>query len=345
MGFIMKLSLLLISFAVACHTLPQNDIANQIAEKQGLTIDSKQSQPQNEEIKSEDHRIAGHVQGCTIRYETKFEVQEIENIRQECKEWTETICTTKTRPNCYHTHENKCETRYEEKCNYYNEQQCIDNWRDVCETRSKEECDVVVKEIQVPYVEDECITRKERRCEKHWEQTTIGKKVWVDNPESCKFYDTTDCQPITKHRPELKHETECNQVPYQHCDRVKDTTCHDIPKKDCRNEPYQECKEITIQHCDQESYQDCQDYPRTKCNDVHELIPKQVTVQIPVRDCSSSDNYPHIPRASDVVKTSDEKVVGNNEEKIVFKIEDEHEIDGSGDYNENDDVKFNDVTL
>jgi len=341
----MKLSLLFISFVVACHTLPQNDIANQIAEKQGLDIDSNTSQPQNKEIKSEDHRIADHVQGCTIRYETKFEVKEIENIRQECKEWTETICTTKTRPNCYHTHENKCETRYEEKCNYYNEQQCIDNWRDVCETRSKEECDVVVKEIQVPYVEDECITRKERRCEKHWEQTTIGKKVWVDNPESCKFYDTTDCQPITKHRPELKHETECNQVPYQHCDRVKDTTCHDIPKKDCRNEPYQECKEITIQHCDQESYQDCQDYPRTKCNDVHELIPKQVTVQIPVRDCSSSDNYPHIPRASDVVKTSDEKVVGNNEEKIVFKIEDEHEIDGSGDYNENDDVKFNDVTL
>merc|ERR1711913_267307 len=165
--------------------------ANHIAEKQGLTIDSKQSQPQNEEIKSEDHRIAGHVQGCTIRYETKFEVQEIENIRLECKEWTETICTTKTRPNCYHTHEKK--------------------------------------------------------CEKHWEQTTIGKKVWVDNPESCKFYDTTDCQPITKHRPELKHETECNQVPYQHCDRVKDTTCHDIPKKDCRNEPYQDCKEITIQ--------------------------------------------------------------------------------------------------
>ena len=85
----MKLSLLLISFAVACHTLPQNDIANHIAEKQGLTIDTNQSQPQNKELKSEDHRIAGHVQGCTIRYETKFEVQEIENIRQECTDWTE----------------------------------------------------------------------------------------------------------------------------------------------------------------------------------------------------------------------------------------------------------------
>jgi hypothetical protein len=344
MDSFLKLSLLVISMSVVCYTLPQNDIAENIAEKHGLEINNKQTQQQNQEHQSEDHRIAGPVLGCTIRYETKFEVQHVENIRQECNEWTETICTTKTRPKCYHTHENQCQTKYEEKCIHYKEQECVDNWRKVCETRSKEVCDVVVKEIQVPYVEDDCITRKETRCEKHWEEPIKGKKVWVDNPATCRLYDTTDCQPVTKHRPELKQETECSQVPYQHCDRVKDTQCHTIPKKECKNEPYQDCKEVTIKTCNQESYQDCQNYPRTKCKDVHEKIPKQVAVQVPVRDCSSSDIHHHIPRVSEVVKSSDKKIVDSGE-KIVFKLGDENKNEDNEDGNESDDVKFNDVKL
>ena len=89
MDSFLKLPLLLIAMSVVCHTLPQNDIAENIAAKHELKINSKQTQQNNKEEKSEDHRIAGPGQGCTIRYETKFEVQVVENIRQECNEWTE----------------------------------------------------------------------------------------------------------------------------------------------------------------------------------------------------------------------------------------------------------------
>ena len=39
--------------------------------------------------RSEDHRISDHREGCPIRYETRFEIQEIENVRIDCREWTE----------------------------------------------------------------------------------------------------------------------------------------------------------------------------------------------------------------------------------------------------------------
>ena len=89
MDSFLKLPLLLITISVVCHTLPQNDIAENIAAKHKLEINSKQTHQNNKEERSEDHRIAGPVQGCTIRYETKFEVHEVENVRKECNEWTE----------------------------------------------------------------------------------------------------------------------------------------------------------------------------------------------------------------------------------------------------------------
>jgi hypothetical protein len=331
------LRVLVIAMSVVCHTLPQNDIAKNIAAKHGL-----------QEEKSEDHRITGPQYGCKIRYETKFEIQEIESVRQECNHYTETKCTTHTRPKCEHHHEKKCDTKYKEECRHYKEQECTDTWRSQCVTRSKEVCDFVVKEIQVPYVEDECITRQERRCEKHWEESIEGgivKKVWVDNLPTCKLYDATDCKPVTKHRQELTKERKCNQVPYQHCDRVKDTQCHLVPRKECKDIPYQDCRDVVIEVCNPESYQDCQDYPRRKCRDVHEKKPQQVTVQVPIRDCSfSSDNHHHIPRANKLDEQLDAQVIENSD-KILFKIGEnevnKEEVDGNDDDNhKDDDVKF-----
>lgn len=301
MQSLLFLPLLVVSISVVCHTLPQNDIFEDIVAKHGPQVN-----------KSKIHRLAGPEQGCRIKYETKFVIKEVENVRPECTQWTETKCTTQTRPKCTHRHETKCETEYKEKCRNWNEQKCVDNWRDVCETRSKEFCDVVVKEIQVPYKEDECITRQERRCEKHWEEPVKGKKVWVDNPATCKLFDTTDCQPKTKYQTELKRETECNQVPYQHCERVKDTQCRDVPRQECRDVPYQDCKEVNIETCEQESWQDCQYYPRKKCTDIHEKVPTQVEIQVPVREC-----HFHNARGTNVVDVSDADIVDGSGEKTV----------------------------
>jgi len=274
------LPLLIISIAGVSYTLPQNDIAEEIAAKLVSEIN-----------KSQDHRIndalpaLGIGKGCRIKYETKFEIEEIESVRQECRQWTENKCTTKQRPKCTHVHDNVCETKYRQKCRHYSEKKCNDSWRNECVTREKDECDEYNRQIEVPYEEDECLTRKERRCEKHWEEPIVGTKVWVDDPATCKFYDTTDCKPVTKYRTETEKYTKCQKVPYQHCDRVKDTHCFDVPKQECHDEPWQDCHEVIRDVCVQESYQDCQDYPRRECKDVHEKIPKQVTVQVPIRVC------------------------------------------------------------
>merc|ERR1712038_1918970 len=180
--------------------------------------------------RSQGHHISDYREGCPIRYETRFEIQEIENVRIDCKEWTEAICTTKTRPNCHHRHEIKCDTEYKEKCRNYVEQSCIDDWRRVCETTSNIVCEVQQKEIEVPYEEDECTTRQERRCEKHWEETSEGRKAWVDNPATCKLFDTTDCHPVTKYRTGYLVDDVCHDVPLETCKQVKDTQCHDVPQ-------------------------------------------------------------------------------------------------------------------
>jgi hypothetical protein len=80
------LPLLIISIAGVSYTLPQNDIAEEIAAK--LVPES---------IKSQDHRLPdslpapalGTGKGCRIKYETKFEIEEVESVRQECRQWTE----------------------------------------------------------------------------------------------------------------------------------------------------------------------------------------------------------------------------------------------------------------
>jgi hypothetical protein len=149
-----------------------------------------------------------------------------------------TRCTTQTRPNCHHRHEIKCDTEYKEKCRNYVEQSCVDNWRTVCETKSNIVCEVQQKEIEVPYEEDECTTRQERRCEKHWEETSEGRKVWVDNPATCKLFDTTDCHPVTKYRTGYLVDDVCHDVPVETCKQVKDTKCHDVPQTKCTKEPY-----------------------------------------------------------------------------------------------------------
>merc|ERR1719245_2518354 len=105
----------------------------------------------------------------------------------------------------------------------------------------------------------------------HWEEPTPGKKVWVENPATCKWYDASQCAPITKYRTEQEKYTQCSKVPYQDCKRVKDTNCNDVPRQECKDIPYQEC----------------QDYPVQKCRDEHKKTPRQVAKQIPVRVCGN----------------------------------------------------------
>jgi hypothetical protein len=124
-------------------------------------------------------------------------------------------------------------------------------------------------------------------------RTHPRKKVWVDNPDTCKFYDTTDCRPVTKYRTEQEKYTKCDQVPYKHCDRVKDTNCRDVPKQQCRSEPWQDCHDVQRERCSKESFQDCQDYPRQECKDVHSKVPKQVAVQVPIRVCGQGNREPY----------------------------------------------------
>ena len=80
-------------------------------------------------------------------------------------------------------------------------------------------------------------------------------------------------------------------MPYQHCDRVKDTTCRDVPRQECNDEPYQDCRDVQRERCVPESWQDCQDYPRQECKDIHQKVPKQVAVQVPIRVCGQSNQY------------------------------------------------------
>jgi len=212
--------------------------------------------------------------GCRIEYQTKYEVKEVESVKQECRHWTENKCTTKYRPR------NVCETKYRQQCRNWTDKKCDDVWRNECNTRTREECNEYTRPIQVPYVEDECTTVKQTKCEKHWEEPVRGKKVWVDNPATCQDFDVTDCQPVEKFRTEQEPYTKCDQVPYEHCDRVKDTNCYDVPRQDCQDVPYDDCRDI------QEPWQDCQDYPRKDCRDVHSKVPTQVAVQVPVRVCN-----------------------------------------------------------
>ena len=64
---------------VTCFALPTDiNFSEQQADTAG-----------NEIARNEDHRISDHGEGCPIRYETRFEIQEIENVRIDCREWTE----------------------------------------------------------------------------------------------------------------------------------------------------------------------------------------------------------------------------------------------------------------
>lgn len=153
-----------------------------------------------------------------------------------------------------------------------------------------------MNEINVPFVEEKCAVKQERRCSKHWEEIEKGRKVWVDNPSTCKFYDITDCQPVTKERRELKRENICNQLPFQHCDRIMEQQCHFEPKQSCKDVPYENCNNIVTEICEEEYYEDCDYIPIQKCRVIHEKLPKQVTVQVPIQDCSNGiDNGFDIP--------------------------------------------------
>ena len=276
------LSTFLVGCIVVCNAFPQNEIDDDVAARYGIQSGNQQSQ---NHVVPDRSPALNPGPGCRIEYETKYEIVEEESTRQECRRWVENKCTTRQRPKCSKYTDTVCDTKYRNQCRNWSEQECKDTWRNECSTKYREECNDHSRPIQVPYEEDECTSRKERRCEKHWEEPIKGKKVWVDNPATCKYFDATDCRPVTKYRTEQERYTTCDQVPYEHCDRVKDTNCYQVPKQECKDVPYQDCYDVPKEKCVQESYQDCQDYPRQECKDVHSKVPKQVAKQIPIRVC------------------------------------------------------------
>ena len=77
MDLFSKLPLLIIITSVVCHALP---IVNKVVEKHSgprVNIAEKHGGPWLLDPK------------CKIRYETKLEVQEVDDVRKECSEWTE----------------------------------------------------------------------------------------------------------------------------------------------------------------------------------------------------------------------------------------------------------------
>ena len=257
--------------------------------------------------------------GCTIEWTTYKEIFEEESTRRECNTIYENRCTTRTREKCTPWTDNVCTTSYREKCRNWTEKKCTDSWRDECSQKTKQECNDSTRPIQVPYEEDECVTTQEKRCEKHWEEPVKGKKVWVDNPATCKYYDTTDCNVVTKYRTEQESYTKCEDVPYQHCDRVKDTTCLDVPQEKCEDEPYEDCQDVQKQRCEPESWEDCQDYPKQVCKDIHAKVPRQSTKTIPIRVCGNQkevyDVEPNYKKSSDLDSNLDDDDLSENEKK------------------------------
>jgi len=145
----------------------------------------------------------------------------------------------------------------------------------------------------------------------------------VENPATCKWYDASQCAPITKYRTEQERYTQCSKVPYQDCKRVKDTNCNDVPRQECKDIPYQDCQDYQREKC--APVQECQDYPVQKCRDEHKKTPRQVAKQIPVRVCGNrrtpynehdQENF----GGSNVfdVRTTDEHDPENDAEVIAF---------------------------
>jgi len=276
----------MVGLVVVCNTAPSppSDIDEDVASRYGVQgINQNNQNHRNPDTPRAPHQDPGR--GCRWEYETKYEVKNVETTDQKCHVEYETKCTTRSREKCTPYTDRVCTTQYRQKCRNWTEKKCTDSWRNECSTRTKEECNEYNEPIDVPYTEDKCSTRTERKCEKHWEEPIKGKKVWVDNPATCKNYDVTDCQPVTSYKKEFQKQVKCKQVPYQHCDRVKDTNCRDVPKQQCQDVPYQDCHNEQKQRCEPESWQDCNDIPRQKCQTVHKQTPQQVAKQIRIRVC------------------------------------------------------------
>ena len=314
--------------------VPDNDVE--------ASINTKSLDINAEKHSLDKHEIAAPNPGpgCKIEWTTYKEIFEEESTRRECNTEYENKCTTRTREKCTPWTDNVCTTKYRQKCRNWTEKKCTDSWRDECSQKTKEECNDSSRPVQVPYEEDECVTRQEKRCEKHWEEPVKGKKVWVDNPATCKYYDATDCTTVTKYRTEQESYTKCENIPYQHCDRVKDTNCLDVPQEKCEDEPYEDCLDVQKQRCEPESWEDCQDYPKQVCKDIHAKVPRQATKTIPIRVCGNQkevyDVAPNYKHSSDLDSTlsHDEQFENGkkykNEEKYgEQKKEIDNEIAGS----------------
>ena len=151
---------------------------------------------------------------------------------------------------------------------------------------------------------------------------------------------------MTKERRELKRENICNQVPFQHCDRIMEQQCHFEPKQSCKDVPYQDCNNVVVEVCEDEYYEDCDYVPIQKCRVIHEKLPKQVTVQVPIQDCSNGiDNGFDIPSKVDLNAFLSQQPIEtkavNSDDSVIFDKEKSIEGTRLKEANKNDHVIFN----
>ena len=79
MNYFVTLHLYCLICFVTCFALPTDiNFPDQQADTAGNKI-----------ARNEDYRLSDHGEGCPIRYETRFEIHEIDNVRTDYREWTE----------------------------------------------------------------------------------------------------------------------------------------------------------------------------------------------------------------------------------------------------------------
>merc|ERR1711944_215997 len=177
--------------------------------------------------------------GCQIDYKNEYDIEQVEVFDKKCEVKYREVC----------------EDRFERICKPYKEEICNEKYRDKCEQLVRDNCYDAFKDV--PY-DEECNDIYVRECPKIWQEQGSAK-VWVP--------DTTRCQDLKK--------TECNWVKktkkekYQQCDKENYTECKKIP--------YQDCNWIEKQNCKNEKFTDCKNQPYDYCEDVHALVPQQVT--------------------------------------------------------------------
>jgi len=192
-------------------------------------------------------------EGCRIEYQTVHSIEEIEEEKEVCTPYTDTVCHTEYRQQCTPYQDQECKLVPKQKCETIYEEVCENLWRDVPEI----------------YVEDVCETKYVKTCQKHWKTYPNGDKKWEDDPSKCEELPETECRPVEKTRNKPEQYRECNKVPKQNCYLEDVEECYPVTKQKCVDVPEDVCEQVT----------------KDKCEIVHTLTPKGKATQKAVRVC------------------------------------------------------------